>query len=888
MRARKNKIIEDVEPSTAPPTLEELFAAQNHTKNVIDAHRINYAVQNENATCDKTANKMMTEQQQQKFIRNIMSEGNNAVRALVLWHGLGSGKTLTSILTTVENNRNIVVFSPASLIGNYKEEIENAIKHGLLEKPSIQNYREYFQENTTKPQCGFSEYVPQTQPPPPRTQSRRSYTQKGGTLKKRAYTKAEKAAANAMLMFLKPPRATRSATARLTRAEKSAAKIIQKIRPEQILPPPPEIDLTKNDVVLHIVNKNKNACDKPKGTEPTKEKNIKFPKNKTYKSRDGKLHINTYYFYSNNGDLNEIHLHEYKYYFRQNSFLIFDESQLFISKIYNAVIKDTKSSFQHFYERYIRYFHQLNLRALFLSGTPIVDTPAELAILFNMLRGDGTLFDVKNFHRTYTMENMPRPYVYSYSNTQREEQLHHILHTARIKREEDFKRRIYGTISYFGNIKSLLPSIILTPDVLRRSFPEVLPENIKYGYNNDGQPLFFIKECAMTSTQYIRMRVLQILIDLLNTERNVDGNTEKKVKNEYLYTFKSIFYEFGMIIDINIGGTDFAAYLYQLIAENINLTAEEILNSHENKYKTIRDALPQIKRQFTLTQPTEFIKTNIEREEDVREFFTNNFKDFLRLVSGIEADVFARDDDLTLLRDYSCKIYEICRHIQQNSDKKHIIYCESRRVNVVLARALRAYCNMTEYMGDNTSSSASARNMYMFLTGSGKDDPNSIYFNNEGKLRVGSVEKEQMIKYFNEPNNDVKVVILNSAAAEGITLKGVNFVHILEIPPNMSRLYQIIGRAIRNCTHIDYTDKTVVPILYIATHPAGVSESFPNRNIENYVDIVNRNDAFLPYLKLLKQTSLDCLLTKEIAGNEDLTCYLPPLRGGGRRTKKKS
>jgi hypothetical protein len=118
-------------------------------------------------------------------------------------------------------------------------------------------------------------------------------------------------------------------------------------------------------------------------------------------------------------------------------------------------------------------------------------------------------------------------------------------------------------------------------------------------------------------------------------------------------------------------------------------------------------------------------------------------------------------------------------------------------------------------------------------------------------------------------------------------LKGVNFVHILEIPPNMSRLYQIIGRAIRNCTHERTTDKTVTPILYIATHPTEASSSFPNRNIQSYVDIVIRNDTFLPYLNLLKQSSVDCLLTKEIAGNEDLACYNPSRGGGGGKKSRR-
>ena len=861
-----------------------------YTNNVINTNDINYAKQNEIATCEKIE---VREQEQQKFISLIMS-GDTPINGMVLWHGLGSGKTLTSILTTRENNRNVVVFAPASLIGNYKREIDFAMNNNLLQKPNIEDYKTYFTKHGIN--CGFTEDLKKYNAKNVASTRKilKSYNQKNvastrkitkkrhqknttariakslqRTIKKwggtNDYSNNEKEAASGLLSLFSSPRPPPPAPQNKDdkRAYISGIKTITALRqPPMPLPKPPQelINLSSDDVLLNI----NQTCNK----QSIGKNNIKYPKNKKY-VLDGKPNINTYYFYSSNGDLNNNNLSDYKYYFRENSFIVFDESQLFISKLYNSY-KSKSGSFYYFYKRFIQYFHKNNLRALFLSGTPIVNNPAELGILFNMLKGDEHLFDVDDFNKIYELENKPPPYKYNFTNTERETQLHHLLEVSTVKNAEKFKQKTYGLLSYFGNIQSLLPQVSLSNDETG---------NLKYGYNNDGKPLFLIKECTMTKAQYTRVRLLDILIDLLSTKTD----NSIKAENEYLINFKTISYDVAFMPNLNIKyeGDDYniMQLLYNLIHDNPNVTTKEILYGNDEKYKIIKNMLNEIKTKLNLPKKNEFLYSVRNRKEGVSNFYRDYFIKLEELINAPEAQEF-KDDKTNgdVLHDYSCKIYEICQTIKQNLKKKHIIYCESRRVNVILARALRAYCNMIEYMGNDVVSS---ENMYMFLTGVGEDNPEDDifkYYNNEGKLRVNPVKKEEMIDYFNNQDK-IKVVILNSAAAEGITLKQVNFVHLLQVPPNMSRLYQIIGRAIRNCTHKNAVDKTVKPILYFAVPPVGVI-SFKNRNIEAYEDIVNKNDTFLPYLKLLKNSSIDCSLTQKIKGNEQLKCFEDEIQDG--------
>ena len=55
----------------------------------------------------------------------------------------------------------------------------------------------------------------------------------------------------------------------------------------------------------------------------------------------------------------------------------------------------------------------------------------------------------------------------------------------------------------------------------------------------------------------------------------------------------------------------------------------------------------------------------------------------------------------------------------------------------------------------------------------------------------------------NKNGTSVKVVLISQAGSEGLDFKFIRQVHILEPWYNMNRIEQIIGRAVRNCSHKD-------------------------------------------------------------------------------------
>ena len=114
-------------------------------------------------------------------------------------------------------------------------------------------------------------------------------------------------------------------------------------------------------------------------------------------------------------------------------------------------------------------------------------------------------------------------------------------------------------------------------------------------------------------------------------------------------------------------------------------------------------------------------------------------------------------------------------------------------------------------------------------------------------------------------NGDIiKVILISRAGSEGIDLKNIRSIHIMEPWYNMNRIEQIIGRGVRNCSHrlLPYKNRNVQIYLY------GTILENEENNIEG-IDLYLYRISELKALKvgavtrLLKETSIDCLLSFE-------------------------
>ena len=139
---------------------------------------------------------------------------------------------------------------------------------------------------------------------------------------------------------------------------------------------------------------------------------------------------------------------------------------------------------------------------------------------------------------------------------------------------------------------------------------------------------------------------------------------------------------------------------------------------------------------------------------------------------------------------------------------------------------------------------------YAMITGETRLSPNNDY---EVKGLTGEDNKD---------GHKVKVVLISKAGSEGIDLKFIRQVHILEPWYNMNRIEQIIGRAVRNFSHKDLPfEKRNVEIFMYGTILGNNQEEAADL----YVYRVAEYKAIQigKVTRVLKETSVDCIINHD-------------------------
>lgn len=129
-----------------------------------------------------------------------------------------------------------------------------------------------------------------------------------------------------------------------------------------------------------------------------------------------------------------------------------------------------------------------------------------------------------------------------------------------------------------------------------------------------------------------------------------------------------------------------------------------------------------------------------------------------------------------------------------------------------------------------------------------------------------SPDNVNVIKTMTSSNNvygeEIKVILISKTGAEGIDLNNIRQVHIMEPWYNMNRIEQIIGRAVRNCSHksLPFKERNVQIFIY---------GTLLNDSHQEAVDLYVYRLAEIKSLQIgrvsrvLKENAVDCLLNSE-------------------------
>ncbi len=200
------------------------------------------------------------------------------------------------------------------------------------------------------------------------------------------------------------------------------------------------------------------------------------------------------------------------------------------------------------------------------------------------------------------------------------------------------------------------------------------------------------------------------------------------------------------------------------------------------------------------------------------------------------------NNDYLLLQnvgEYSIKFLKIFKKIKK-SEGPVFVYSNFKDLG-----GLRSFIKFIEYHGyKNYKVYGEGPNRYAVWSG---DEPHHM--------------KEEIKQVFNQKENKdgskIRMMLGSPSVKEGVSFKRVRQVHILEPYWNMSRILQIIGRAIRFCSHKDLPkmQRNVEVFLYLATRTG-------ENTIDQYIWSLAKEKSKLieSFETALKESAVDCEL----------------------------
>lgn len=204
------------------------------------------------------------------------------------------------------------------------------------------------------------------------------------------------------------------------------------------------------------------------------------------------------------------------------------------------------------------------------------------------------------------------------------------------------------------------------------------------------------------------------------------------------------------------------------------------------------------------------------------------------------------------LKNYSIKFYKIMKKVRKSEGPVFF------------------YSTFKEYAGVKSFAKILSLNGYKDYRDYGEGPKRYAIFSGDMK----QLYKDEIKAVFNQPANinggKLRLVLGSPAMKEGVSLMNVRQVHILESHWNMSRIMQVVGRAVRTCSHKELPpEKRVVDIyLYLATNEK------EKETVDQYIyKLALKKKELMRHFELsLKESAIDCELNIKAQLDEDIKC----------------
>jgi hypothetical protein len=630
-----------------------------------------------------------------------------------------------------------------------------------------------------------------------------------------------------------------------------------------------------------------------------------------------------------------------------NTVVIIDEAHNLVSRIVNKLGKNKESVSLDLYELLMS---AKNARIILLSGTPIINYPNEIGILFNILRGY-----IKTWHFKLNISGGRRVTKETFKNMFR-------------------STLLGGNVTDFIDYNATTTTLTLTrnPFGFVNKTSNKKYDGMRVGNRGNMTDEVFISHITKLLTksrmtiQKTDVDMYKALPDTLDTFKDMFVDSENNVRNMGLFKRRILglvsYYRSAQeslmpryskganfhIVREKMSDFQFGVYEEARVQErkveqnNAKKKAKkgkggDIYEDTVSTYRIFSRAFcnfvfprPQIKRPFPdkegdmsdevllETADEDLLDAgvkldNVDGRLDADEVigsaienaqsYDERIKTALKMLSD-RKDEFLLPD---VLETYSPKFLAMLDNIK-NPDHRglHLVYSQFRTLEGIgIFKIVLEANGFAEFKikqrGGNWIVDIAEKDMgkpcFVLYTGTESPEQKEIVrniFNGDWKYIPPSLESS--IRSMSDNNmygEIIKVFMITASGAEGISLKNTRYVHIMEPYWHPVRMQQVIGRARRICSHQNLPEqlRTVDVFLYLMTFSeeqlssdttielrlkdtSKLDKSIPITSDEALYEISNLKEEVTEKLLLaVKEAAIDCSLHSKAGSGEQLQCF---------------